>query len=566
MQDRGTRSQHRGLTILLLASCLASSSGCAGYWSCRDWVRNGFKVGPEYCKPAAPVAEDWIDSDDQRVSSNAAQTTDWWLTFNDPVLNNLVQASYAQNLTLREAGMRVLQARAQRGVAAGNLFPQSQNINGDYSRSLASIGTANTPPTISRSFDNWAVSGDLLWEVDFWGRFRRAVEAADANLDASVEDYDDVLVCLVAEVAATYTNIRTLQQRLKYANQNVQIQQGSLEIAEVQFKNGATTEVDVEQAKLSLTSTEAAIPALLASLRQQNNLLCILLGEPPRDLLPELGEGKIPIAPTEVALGIPCELLRRRPDVRAAERAVAAQSAQIGVAVSDFYPHFSLTGSIGYQAQNLNRLFVPAGNTGLISPGFSWDVLNYGRIKNNVHTQEAAFQALALQYQSTVLSANQEVEDSVTGFLHAQDQTLVLDESVTAADKALELTIAQYQQGAVDFNRVFTLQDTKVAQQDAYASSQGNIALNLIGVYKALGGGWEIRLGAGQQLASPAEAVPPPGMVDPAGEGQEPRLPDPPDFSMQEGADLSDESQVSIDGQPERFARLVSYFRPVDKD
>ena len=351
MKDRGTRSQYRGLAFLLLASCLLASSGCAGYWSCRDWVRNGFKVGPEYCKPAAPVAEDWIDSDDERVSSNTAQTADWWLTFNDPVLNNLVQASYAQNLTLREAGMRVLEARAQRGVAAGNLFPQSQNINGNYARSLASVRTANTPPTINRSFDNWAVSGDLLWEVDFWGRFRRAVEAADASLDASVENYDDVLVSLVAEVAATYTNIRTLQQRLAYANQNVKIQQGSLEIADVQFRNGAVSEVDVEQAKLSLTSTEAAIPALQAALRQQNNLLCILLGEPPRDLLPELGEGKIPVAPTEVALGIPCELLRRRPDVRRAERDVAAQSAQIGVACFRFLSSL--------QFARIDRLSVP---------------------------------------------------------------------------------------------------------------------------------------------------------------------------------------------------------------
>jgi NodT family efflux transporter outer membrane factor (OMF) lipoprotein len=565
MRNIGTRSQYRGLVLLLLASCLATSSGCAGYWSCRDWVRNGFKVGPEYCKPAAPVAEDWIDADDRRVTSNSAQTADWWLTFCDPVLNDLVQASYAQNLTLREAGMRVLEARAQRGVTAGNIFHQSQNINGDYTHNLLSTRTANTPPGISRSFDNWAITGDLLWEADFWGRFRRAVEAADANLDASVENYDDVLVSLVAEVATAYTNIRTLQQRLEYANQNVKIQQGSLNIADVQFRNGAVSEVDVEQAKLSLTSTEAQIPALEAALRQQNNLLCILLGEPPRDLLPELGAGKIPTAPAEVALGIPCELLRRRPDVRRAEREVAAQSAQIGVAVSDFYPHLTLRGSIGYQSQNLSRLFVPASNTGFIAPGLSWDVLNYGRIKNNVHVQEAAFQALALQYQSAVLSANQEVEDSVNGFLKSQDQTLVLNESVTAASRALELTITQYQQGAVDFNRVFTLQDTKVAQQDAFAASQGNIALNLIGVYKALGGGWEIRLGAGEQFAALDETAPP-DVADRAGQEQQPRLPEPPDLTMQEGVDPIGELSASEQKQPGRFARLVSFLRPAEKN
>ena len=312
--------------------------------------------------------------------------------FNDPVLNNLVQVAYSQNLSLREAGVRVLEARAQRGVAAGNLFPQSQNINGSYARNMVSTRAANVPalPFFNRTFDNWAFSGDLLWEVDFWGRFRRAVEAADANLDASVENYDDVLVILLADVAATYTNIRTLQQRLEYARQNVEIQQGSLGIADTQFRNGAVTGVDVEQARLSLTTTQATVPSLEAALRQQNNLLCILLGEPPRDMLPELGAGGIPMAPAEVALGIPCELLRRRPDVRRAERQVATQSAQIGVAVSDLYPHFTLRGSLGYQSQSLSRLFVPSASTGLISPGFSWDVLNYGRIKNNIHRTQCS--------------------------------------------------------------------------------------------------------------------------------------------------------------------------------
>ena len=530
-QSKPRPSVLRGVVLLV---CLVANSGCAGYFDFGDWVRNGFKVGPEYCKPAAPVAEDWIDSGDARVSSGPAQTADWWLAFGDPVLNDLVQAAYAQNLTLREAGMRILQARAQRGVAAGNLFPQAQNINGSFARTQASINTANTPATINRYFDNWALTGDLLWEADFWGRFRRAVEAADASLDASVEQYDDILVCLVADVAATYTNIRTLQQRLAYAQQNVEIQQGSLEIAEANFNNGAVSEVDVDQAKLNLRSTEASIPRFRAALRQQNNLLCTLLGMPPRDLLPELGEAAIPTAPAEVALGIPCELLRRRPDVRRAERQVAAQSAQIGVAISDLYPHLTLSGSIGYQSQNLSRLFVPASNTGFVAPGFSWDVLNYGRLKNNIHAQEAAFQELALAYQSAVLNANQEVEDNVTAFLESQDETLLLSDSVEAAVRSVDLTIAQYRAGAVDFNRVFTLLESRVAQQDAYAASQGNIALNLIGVYKALGGGWEIRLGAGQQFATTTIEPLPPVTPEPAEQEQQtsqPKLPEPPEFN-----------------------------------
>ena len=495
----------------LILAILASSSGCATYCSCRQWFCNGFKVGPNYLKPAAPVAEDWIDSADRRVSSDPSHDAAWWQTFKDPVLNRLVEEAYRQNLSLREAGMRVLKVRAERAVIAGSLLPQSQSVNGAYTRTQYSKFLPMSPggTSVSRAFDNWTVSSDLLWELDFWGRFRRAIEAADADLDASVEDYDDILVLLVAEVATTYTNIRTLQQRLEYANNNVKIQKGSLHITEVQFENGAVTEVDVQQATLSLKRTEALIPQFEARLRQHNNLLCFLLGTPPRDMLPELGPAGIPTAPPGVALGIPCELLRRRPDVRRAERLAAVQSARIGVAVADLYPHFRIRGSIGYSSGKLSRLLIPDRNNGVISPGFSWDILNYGRIKNNVLVQEAEFQALALGYQNVVLRANTEVEDGITSFLNSQDATLILEESVTAADRALQLTLIQYREGAVNFNRVFTIQDTLVQQQDAYASSQGDIALGLISIYRSLGGGWQIRLGSNRgENSAPPEVIP----------------------------------------------------------
>ncbi len=494
------------LAFACLPSLLLANSGCAGY-GLGDWYRNSFKVGPEYREPAAPVAVDWIDENDQRVNSNTAQTADWWTVFEDPVLNQLVQSAYQQNLTLREAGQRVLEARANRGIAVGNLFPQSQTLNGEFARTLDSENVANLPPGFNRSFDGWTTSGNVLWEVDLWGRFRRAVESADADLDASVENYDDVLVSLVAEIAATYTNIRTLQKRLEYAVANAELQAGSLKISESQFRNGAVTEVDVQQATINLTTTEALIPDLREALRIQNNLLCFLLGTPPRDMLPELGDGPIPRPPVEVALGIPCELIRRRPDVRLAERNVAAQSALIGVAAADLYPAFSIGGSIGYSAQNLSRLFVPTSNTGLIAPGFSWNLLNYGRIRNNVRAEEAAFQALAVEYQNTVLRANKEVEDGVTQFLYAQDKTLILAETVQATERASELIMSQYKNGAVNFNSVFTIQESQVTQQDNYAASQGDIALGLIAVYKALGGGWEVRLGAGLDSVTIVEPV-----------------------------------------------------------
>lgn len=505
------------LTVMTLALTVVAMTGC----SLKQWRENGFKVGPNYAKPVANVAPDWIDATDARVRSDATDGANWWLVFNDPVLNDLISQANAQNLSLREAGMRVLEAKAQRGVAAGNLFPQSQTIDSSYTRNLIS-NTSNPPTAVNRSFDNWASSGSLVWEMDFWGRFRRAVEAADADLDASVENYDDVLTCLLAEVAATYVNIRTIQQRLDYTLENVEIQQGSLGIAQALAEGGQTSEVDVRQAELVLAQTQASVPTLKTALRQQNNLLCFLLGRPTEDLLPQLGKGPIPMAPESVAIGIPCELLRRRPDIRRAERKVAAQSATIGIAESDLYPHFNIVGQIGWQAQSIGAKFGSDANFGAISPGLSWDVLNYGRFKNNIEAQKASFQALALTYQNTVLSANQEVENNLARFLYAQDQTQFLAESVKAASGGVDLVSTQYQNQLINFNTVFNLQLSLVGQQDAYAVAQGDIALGLIGIYKALGGGWQIRNGGTDILV--AEAPVP----TEATSGDDSMLPEPP--------------------------------------
>lgn len=472
------------LIFLTIATC-----GCG----LKQWKANGFKVGPNYCKPVADVAPDWIDAGDERISTGPTDASNWWMVFNDPVLNDLVLEAYAQNLTLREAGMRVLEAQARRGVVAGNLFPQVQAIDGSFSRNLKSTNTANTPGTLNRSFDNWANSGNLLWELDFWGRFRRAVESADAGLDASVENYDDVLTLLIAEVAATYVNIRTLQQRLDYVRLNIKTQEGSLQIAKAQVQGGVVSMVDVRQAELNVAITKALLPQFSAALRKQNNLLCFLLGRPPEEILPMLGDGSIPTAPSSVAVGIPGELLRRRPDIRRAERLVAAQSAQVGIAMSDLYPHFAIAGQIGYQSQALNNTYSSNSNFGIIAPTFSWDVLNYGRFRNNIAAQEAAFQALAISYQNTVLKANREVEDAITSFLNSQEETQYLLEATTAADSGVDLVTTQYQAGAINFNTVFNLQFAQVAQQDAYAASQGNVALSLIKIYQSLGGGWQIR-------------------------------------------------------------------------
>jgi NodT family efflux transporter outer membrane factor (OMF) lipoprotein len=454
------------------------------------------------------VAEEWIDYADPRVRSEEQQLGAWWTVFNDPTLDALVQTAYQQNLTLREAGARILEARAQRGIAAGNLFPQSQSAFADYARIKLSQNVANPP--IAAWFSDWDAGLTASWELDFWGRFRRAIEAADAELDASVENYDDVLVVLLSDVAANYVQYRTFEQRLVYARNNVDIQRRAYQLATDKFDAGATTERDVQMARQILEQTEALIPALEIGKRQAANRLCVLLGMPPIDLDPMLGAGSgVPQVPQDVAVGVPADLIRRRPDVRRAERQVAAQSARIGVAVSDLYPHISLLGTIGVEAEQFGDLFRSGSMIGAIGPGMRWDILNYGRLVNNVRVQDARFQALAYAYQDQVLTAGREVEDALVAFLRTQEQTQHLDASVAAAARTVDITNDQYVEGAVDFTPLFLFQSVLTTQQDQLAASQGDIALSLIAIYRALGGGWQIRL-AGDVAAQPAIAPLPP--------------------------------------------------------
>ena len=499
------------LRLVAVIIFVAAASGCTS-WS--DYIHNGFKVGPNYCPPAAPVADHWIDDANPNVGSEPVQDAAWWQTFGDPVLDDFVQAAYRQNLSLRIAGWRILEARAERGIAVGNLFPQLQQATGDYMRNQISKTSPNVTPIMH--FDEWTIGTNLAWELDFWGRFRRAIESADAKLDSSVENFDDVLVLLLSEVAQSYANVRTAEQRLVYAQQNVVDQEKSLNLATVKFQAGATTKLDVTQGQSNLSQTEATIPPLLAARRQAANQLCILMGMPPRDIDEMLGRRTIPTASPRVVVGIPADLLRRRPDVRRAEREAAAQSAQIGVATSELYPHFSITGTISFDTAQFKDLFGADSLAGSVGPTFNWNILNYGRLVNNIRVQDARFQQLALFYQNTVLQANAEVENSLIGFLQAQRQVKFLAESVTAASQSLDLVRTQYNEGKTDFNRVLNVEQLLTQQEDQLAVSQGSVAQNLILVYKSIGGGWQIRLGdTGSQPQPPGgqgvEPLPAPG-------------------------------------------------------
>ena len=493
-----------------MAICMAwlvvvISSGCTSF---RDYVGNGLKVGPNYLRPAAPVANDWIDEADIRVRGETADLSAWWRVFRDPVLDGLVTRAYQQNLTLREAGFRVLAARAQLGIAIGQFFPQQQDAFGSYARNAVSRASANTGFLPQQFFDQWNVGFALAWELDFWGRFRRAIEAADADLDASVENYDDVLVTLVGDVASTYVRMRVFEAELELVRGNVELQRKTLELATARFRGGNATELDVDQAQSNLSQTEALAPQFEIQIRAANNALCVLLGIPPEDLRKIVGASDIPVAPIDVSAGIPADLLARRPDVRRAERLVAAQSARVGVATSELYPHISIVGNIGTTAEKAENLFTSPALQGVVAPGFQWNLLNYGRLLNNIRLQDARLQELVVAYQQTVLDAAREVENGIITFLRSQKRADSLADSVVAAQRAVEISLAQYRGGTVDFNRVALLQQNLVQQQDLQAQARGAISLGLIDAYRALGGGWQIRLAPPQDLAQ-LPAVPP---------------------------------------------------------
>lgn len=478
----------------------------AGCTSTHQWWHNGWKVGPNYGRPVADAADAWIDSEDDRVKTEPTDYSYWWTTFHDPTLDRLIDTAYRQNLPLQIAGLRVLEARAQRGIAAGNLFAQPQRVLGGYNRnklSATEFPFGDFP--IKRHYDLWNVGFDASWELDIWGRLRRGIESADANLDAQIENYDDVLVILQAEVAAAYIQMRTLEQRIELARQNIRIQQDSLAIIQQRFEAGVVGEIDVRQAKAVLAATESLIPTLQENHRKVQNGLCILMGVPPRDLTGELDSpGTIPVAPAEVVVGIPADLLRRRPDVRRAERQAAAQSARIGMATAELYPQFALSGTIALRSEELANLFDWHSLAGLVGPGIRWNILNYGRIRNGIRVEDARFQQAVVAYQNAVLLANKEVEDAIVSYLREQARVKSLQQAATETKRALELGLMQYSQGLIDYQRVLDSQRALVLQQDTLAESQGKVATNLVAVYKAVGGGWRMRYAAGQADSSPA--------------------------------------------------------------
>ena len=470
----------------------------------------GCRVGPDYRRPESQFEQTWIQAKDPRVrvepSGTVINNSEWWKAFNDSVLDDLIETAFERNYSLQLAGLRVVEARAQRGIAVGQMFPQLQEAVGNVAGNSISKNTANSA-LIDREYWDDSIGFQAAWEIDLWGKFGRSIDLSDAALEASVATYDDVLVSLIAFVAATYVEIRAFDERIALARANVDIQQRSHEITNVRFRNGAVTELDVAQAQTILSDTQSLIPLFELGRRRAKNRLCTLLGMPPRNISDLLGEpGVIPSASREIVLGVPADLLRRRPDVRRAERLAAGQSERIGIAKSDFYPSFTISGFTGFQTSsgfdpvlnygptpNLKNLFDANSFAGFIDFGFNWPILNYGRIANNVRVQDARFEQAATAYKDSVIRAAAEVENALVAFLRSQERADLLAESVTAAGRSVELAQTQYRDGTCDYTRVLNTQTSLTVQQDAQAATRAEVALALVGAYRALGGGWELR-------------------------------------------------------------------------
>jgi len=456
------------------------------------------KVGPDYTTPRASVAGQWTGLP---ASAGDAAEVYWWRHFNDPVLDSLIRSACAHNLSLQAAGVRVLETRAKLNKTIGNLFPQQQAVSGQLNYSRLNDGTLTGLPGVDRDYFQDEALFAATWEIDFWGKYRRSIESDRATFLGSVAAYDDAMVTLIADVASTYVNIRTLQERLEVAERNLQTQTEGLRIATAQFKSGETSELDVQQATTQLAQTESQVPLLHEALTQNKNGLAVLLGERPDEIDRHLtGPARIPATPAGVVAGIPRDLLRRRPDVREAGLQAASYSALIGVAKAGLYPSFSLSGEFGFSSSNegnhsLSDLFSWPSRALSAGAGLVMPVFNYGRLVNQVRVQDAQFQQAVLNYQNTVLAAQQEVENGIASFANERKALVSLNRAAGSSRRAAELAMIQYKGGQTDYTTVLTAEQAELSVENSVAVTKGNVALGLIAIYRALGGGWEVRGG-----------------------------------------------------------------------
>jgi len=467
-----------GFTILLT---LILSQGCA-------------PVGPNYKKPQIQTPDAWHEAVSQEVAKKSgASLQTWWSIFDDPVLHDLIQEARTSNLDVQIAVARISESRARLGIATGKRLPvvNAKASASEFKHSDKGSFKEMAPQDGFHNQSMFSLHADALWEVDVFGRIRRQIEAAGAEYESSVEDYRDVLVTLFAEVALAYVDIRSYQQRIVFARANAAAQREMLKLTRHRYESGVGSKLDVAQARSNLANTEAAIPHLEISLNSNINRLAVFLGQSPGSVQAKLAEpGMIPSPSEDIGVGVPADILRQRPDIRQAERRLAAHTALVGVATAELYPRFAIKGFFGFQTAS----FSDAGGWSSAAYGIKapvqWNIFNADRTRNWIKVREEIVKQDFLSYRNTVLTATEEVENALVAHNQEQIRRKWLQEAVDATREAVELVIVQYSSGLTDFNNVLDTQRTLFSQQDQLLACQANVVLDLIRLYKALGGGW----------------------------------------------------------------------------
>ncbi len=457
---------------------------------------SGCQVGPDYVRPEYSVPDQWHQKAVQGLEDGSADLQTWWNVFNDPVLESLIQRSCAENLDLQIAYARVMESRALLGVATGEYWPDVDAV-GAYSRSRPSENglLAGLPVSTTNQLNLHSVGVDSSWEIDVFGRISRSVESAQAYMEASIENYRDVLVSLYSEVAQSYIDMSSIQARIRYAQNNIKLQQDTLELTRKRREADLVPELDVQQAALVLASTESIIPVLRQSEAQAIHRLSVLLGKSPAFLYEELSKAsKIPDVPEEITIGLPTELLRQRPDIRRAERILGAETAEIGIATAGLYPAFSLSGTFALEAQQIKDIGDWDSRTWGFGPAMRWNLFDGDRIRSSINVQEAQAEQAMVNYEQTILLALEEVENAMVAFAEERQRVDALERSVLAAQKSVELVRKLYEIGLTDFQNVLDMQRALTSQQDQLAESRGQVAKNLVRIYTALGGGWSVEI------------------------------------------------------------------------
>jgi NodT family efflux transporter outer membrane factor (OMF) lipoprotein len=455
----------------------------------------GCAVGPDYEKPRPDVKPSWGSLEEYTegqasvARAGSGDVSQWWLALKDPELDRLVERALAANLDLKQAASRVREARGLRGIAQGALLPEVE-ATGSYQRMRWPEN--GLYPSDGKPFNFYQAGFDASWEIDVFGGTRRGLEAAQADVEATAEALRDVRVSVLAEVARLYVDLRGLQARIVISRQNLEAQKKTADLTRAKLDAGQTTELDVDRAEAQVSATASVIPSLETSARRSIHALAVLLGQEPGALVVELSQGAaIPAAPREIPVGLPTDLLRRRPDLRRAERELAAATARIGIAEADLYPRFFLSGAYGLSSISSSDFFSAANRAWSFGPSIQWSLFQGGKIRANIEVQNARQEQAALRFEQTLLGALREVEDALVAHAREQHRRTLLAKAVTSQEKAVEIAKERYTQGLVDFLTVLEAQRFLYGAQDTLAQSEQAVATHTVALYKAVGGGWK---------------------------------------------------------------------------